>query len=336
MATTIQRKYKTENKLYDNLVNANLIGSAPTLLNLDGDLFKNHFDSNKYYSKEAANEAEDSFPYWVINIVKKIKDAEPLIKPKENVEYSLPYYIQNISNEDINIFNVKGNIIGKIPPTGIEPIFEIINGAAKLLSSPESTCAIIKLNDQKIIPVQHLISEDELKPSNLIKYPDTEIFNVKCKQNIKCRKGINNHYDYSSEKISKNDVITINKSSLFLDSYYITDNNSVIPLTNDNFKIYTKENKNTKLSIPQKHTNIPTKKEMGKYKVVINLNNRHNGSKDMIIKTLHNKLKIDINYLLENNNRTDKIICGDFNDQRSAIIFKKKIISTTGYKAIIE
>ena len=40
MATTIQRKHKTDNKLYDNLVNTNLIGTAPTILNLDGDFTK--------------------------------------------------------------------------------------------------------------------------------------------------------------------------------------------------------------------------------------------------------------------------------------------------------
>ena len=97
MATTINLNKTRVSKLYENLKNNNILGSAPTILNLDGDLFDVHYDKSKYYSKEAADEAEDSFPYWVLNVVKEIQTSNELITPKK-VEFALPYYIQNISS----------------------------------------------------------------------------------------------------------------------------------------------------------------------------------------------------------------------------------------------
>ena len=87
MATTIGLNKKQVSILYDNLKESQLLGHSPTLLNLDGDLFTSHYDENKYFSKEAADEAEDSFPYWVINVVKEIKNINELITPKKNVIY---------------------------------------------------------------------------------------------------------------------------------------------------------------------------------------------------------------------------------------------------------
>ena len=338
MATTIQRKHKTDNKLYDNLTNTNLIGTAPTILNLDGDLFKSHYDTSKYHSREAADNAEDSFPYWVINIVNKIKNAEPLIQPKANIEYKLPYYIQNISNGNVDIIDKDKNIIGKIPPSGTEAVSEINNGIARLMSVPYQN-AFVVLNESKLIPCKHFISDDELKPkNNLLQIPD-DIFYLKAKSNIKYRKGINKHFTSSENKIKKNTVIEVDKSHIFLDSYYITNDNGVIPITSNYFTIYNKpetqiEEKETK----KEHTNIKHhKKGLGKYRVIVDINNtKDDGYGDSVTAKLHTKVNIDLDYLLENNIKFNKIICGDFDNEKDAIMLKKKIIALTGYKATIE
>lgn len=335
MATTIQRKHKTDNKLYDNLVNTNLIGTAPTILNLDGDLFKNHYDKSKYQTKEAADAAEDSFPYWVIDIVKKIKNAEPLIQPKANVEYKLPYYIQNISNTNIDIIDKDKNVIGKIPPSGTEAVSEINNGVARLMSVPYQN-AFVVLNESKLIPCQHFISNDELKPkNNLLQIPDDDVFYLKSKTNIKYRKGINKHYISLENKIKKNTVIEVDKSHVFLNSYYITNDNGVIPITSNYFTIYnkpdTKEHTNHNLS------NNSHNKKPGKYKVIVDISNtKDDGYGDRVTAKLHTKVNIDLNYLVDNNIRYNKIICGDFDNESDAIMLKKRIIALTGYKATIE
>lgn len=338
MATTIQRKHKTDNKLYDNLVNTNLIGTAPTILNLDGDLFKNHYDTNKYHSREAADAAEDSFPYWVINIIKKIKDVQPIIKPEKNVKYELPYYIQNISNGDIEIIDKDKNVIGKIPPSGTEPVSEINNGIARLMTVPRQN-AFVVLNETKLVPCKHLVSEDELKPKNLLQIPDDDLFYLKAKSNIKYRKGINKHYLSTENKIKKNTVIEVDKAHVFLDSYYITDDLGVIPITSNYFTIYNKpEPKIEEKTTHEEHTNsVSKKKKPGKYKVIVDISKtKYDGHGDLVTAKLHSKVLIDLNYLLDNNTKYNKIVCGDFDDEKSAIALKKKIIALTGFKATIE
>lgn len=212
MATTIGLNKKQVSILYDNLKEAQLLGRSPTLLNLDGDLFTYHYDDNKYYSKEAADEAEDSFPYWVINVVKEIKTSNELIKPKKNVVYELPYYIQNISNSSIPIYDSldkeKRNVIGNIPPTGLEPVFKIERNCARLLSA---MYAYVDLNDKMIIPVKHLENYSELELSDVgeITFPELP-FDIIVKDSIIGRYGINNHYNTdSNHEYKTDDRITI-------------------------------------------------------------------------------------------------------------------------------
>ena len=76
---------------------------------------------------------------------------------------------------------------------------------------------------------------------------------------------------------------------------------------------------------------------MGKYRVIVDINNtKDDGYGDSVTAKLHTKVNIDLDYLLENNIKFNKIICGDFDNEKDAIMLKKKIIALTGYKATIE
>ena len=243
--------------LYDNLKEAQLLGRSPTLLNLDGDLFTYHYDDNKYYSKEAADEAEDSFPYWVINVVKEVKTSNELIKPKKNVVYELPYYIQNISNSSIPIYDSldkeKRNVIGNIPPTGLEPVFKIERNCARLLSA---MYAYVDLNDKMIIPVKHLKNYSELELSDVreITFPELP-FDIVVKDSIIGRYGINNHYNTdSNHEYKTDDRITI--KNVYMNTYGITEDEFFIPFDFAHIKFYEEPKSKESESTLQEHTKL--------------------------------------------------------------------------------
>jgi hypothetical protein len=196
MATTVQLNNECVNPLYENLVTINKLGTSPSLLNLDGDLFYKHYDNEKYFSKEAADAAEDSFPYWIINIVKEIKTCTEIISPTIKT-YELPYYIQNISNDYIEIVNKRGkitekNVIGKIPPSGTEAVIAIKDGYG-ILASAEN--AYVLLTD-KLKPVKHVISDEELNVDNgTLKLPEGEFDVIVKHGSVICGNyGTNIHY----------------------------------------------------------------------------------------------------------------------------------------------
>ena len=73
------------------------------------------------------------------------------------------------------------------------------------------------------------------------------------------------------------------------------------------------------------------------YKVIVDIRKtKYDGQGDSVTAKLHSKVLIDLNYLLDNNTKYNKIVCGDFDDEKSAIALKKKIIALTGFKATIE
>lgn len=335
MATTVQLNHKNENKLYDKLIDTNLLGSAPTVLNLDGDLFKTHYDSNKYHSREVADQAEDSFPYWVLKIVKEIKECEEIIKPKKDVEYMLPYYIQNISSENIYIFNDKKEKIGSIPPSGIEPISEITDGIAKLLTSKSAYINI----DNRCKAIKHLESLDEIKNDTKSLVLPTTPFKIKVKKKkIKTRMGINEHYYPTDIEYKSNDVITVDE--LYLDSYAVINNDSFIPLNSSNFVICNDLEKKLAEPTPQITDAMQTDNEVYNYTVFINLPNTiknilgntnisNNKDVEKVIDRLNEKLMIVPKI------EDDGLVCGKFKTEREAVVLKKKILATTGYKATI-
>ena len=245
MATTVNLNKPRVSKLYENLENNNILGASPTILNLDGDLFETHYDKSKYYSKEVADKAEDSFPYWVLNVVKEIQTSNELITPKK-VEFALPYYIQNISSEWVKIYDspIKSTRkeIGKIPPTGTEPVISININQARLATSMS---AWIDLDD-KVIPVKHLVnfSELEIESNNLV-YPELP-FKINVKDKVTARKGINDHYDSDeSHEYKKDDSINI--TSTYMTTFGVTEDGFYIPLSPDH--IYFIDD--------SEHTNIP-------------------------------------------------------------------------------
>ena len=246
VATSVQLNKQCVNPLYENLANINQLGMSPTLLNLDGDLFYKHYDNTKYFSKEAADEAEDSFPYWVINTVKEITECTELVTPTSKT-YELPYYIQNISNENIPILNKRGkateeNIIGKIPPSGTEAIIDIKDGYGVLGSSEN---AYILLSD-KVQPIKHVVNLSELDcDTGTLKLPDGE-FDIVCKSgtHIACGRGINNHY-FSIDKYTYNAGDIIHIKSLFRNNGIIYDG-IYIPLHSDFVSIVKPTEEHTK------------------------------------------------------------------------------------------
>lgn len=257
MATTIGLNKKQVSILYNNLKESQLIGHSPTLLNLDGDLFTSHYDNNKYYSKEAADEAEDSFPYWVINTVKEIKNSNELITPKKNVVYELPYYIQNISGTSIPIYDSldkeKRNVIGNIPPTGLEPVFKIERNCARLLSS---VYAYVDLNDKMIIPVKHLEDYSELELANVdeVIFPKLP-FDIIVKDSIIGRYGINNHYNTNGDHEYKTDD-KIRITNVYMNTYGVTEDGFFIPFDFSHIKFYEEQKIEESVSISQEHTKL--------------------------------------------------------------------------------
>ncbi len=232
MATTINLNKQKVSLLYDNLKDNNLLGTSPTLLNLDGDLFTSHYDNKKYYSKEAADEAEDSFPYWVIKVVKEIQESNEIIKPK-NITYELPYYIQNISSNYISIYNSPNKKIrkeiGRIPPTGIEPVISIYMGQAQLATS---NSAWVELDEKIVIPVKHLESFEELEiDTRGLCIPELP-FTVCVKDRVIARKGITNHYFTDDEHIYNMNK-EVNIINISMNTFGITEDGWYIPLSSE-------------------------------------------------------------------------------------------------------
>ena len=321
MATTINLNKTRVSKLYENLKNNNILGSAPTILNLDGDLFDVHYDKSKYYSKEAADEAEDSFPYWVLNVVKEIQTSNELITPKK-VEFALPYYIQNISSEWIEIYDspIKSirKEIGKIPPTGTEPVVSININQARLATSIN---AWIDLDD-RVIPVKHLVdfSELEIESHNLV-YPELP-FKINIKDKVIARKGINDHYNSDeNHQYKKGDYIDI--TSTYMTTFGVTEDGYYIPLSPDYiqfFELNSKEEEHTKE--PAMGINIKPFTD-SKYLVVVRCSNETIAEKHY--KNIVTKSEYKNGYAMKKDKSTYLIIAGTDTLERANTIKKNTI-----------
>lgn len=346
MATSIQLNKKCVTPLYENLKTANILGSAPTLLNLDGDLFGvHHYDESLYHSKEAADEAEDSFPYWIINIVKEIKESNELVTPKKGVVYQLPYFVQNISQNPIKIYDSPNkNIqkeIGLIPPTGIEPVESIIYGFGKLATSKE---AYIELNDNIIIPIKHLESMDELKgDTKSLKIP-TPPFDIEIKVGCLCNAGfgISNHF-YSDDDHSYKEGDVIHIDDIFLDSYGIIDEKYYIELnplyvflsnqpSDDQEHTKKEDNEDTTNEISIMEEDLPFKNS--KYLVIVKTSSGIDTAYNILTK-INKKMEYPDAYIDVVNEHSITIVITGTSDESEAIKTRKKILSTIGVKASV-
>lgn len=339
VATSVQLNSKCVNPLYDNLVEINKLGTSPTLLNLDGDLFYKHYDTSKYFSKEAADEAEDSFPYWVINKVKEIRDCTELVKPSTKV-FELPYYIQNISNESVPIINKRGkateeNTIGKIPPSGTEALIAIKDSYGVLASSEN---AYVFLTD-KCQPIKHVVQLSELDLDvGTLKLPDGE-FDVLCKKGvlINAGHGINNHYfNDESHSYKTGDIIHI--KGLFRNAGII-DDGIYAQLHSDYVSIvqpgedHTKNDDIPENTVVQKSVIEPPVGINNKYLVIIQMPSEEaatNAVVKILKKSQYKNAYIDID---KSNNVT--IVVYSDNDLTNSNKAKKTILAMFGYKATV-
>ena len=336
VATTVQLNNKCVNPMYNNLLEINQLGTSPTLLNLDGDLFYKHYDINKYFSKEAADAAEDSFPYWVINTVKEITTCMEIIKPTSKT-FELPYYIQNISNENIPILSSannidKNNIIGKLPPSGIDAIIDIKNGYGVLGSAEK---AYILLSD-KLQPVRHVVDLSELNLNNgTLKLPDGE-FDIEYKTNIQFNSnyGINSNY-YTKDRYLYSAGDTIHVKGLFRNAGII-DDGVYIQIHSDFVSIKQPSADHTKTSeTPEikEVSSVPTAFSDCKYLVIISVPSEdaaHTTIMNILKKSPFKKAYIDVDL----NDKFTIVVHGD-NDSANAIKVKKKILGVFGYKALV-
>lgn len=338
MATTIQLNSECVNPRYNNLENIKQLGMSPTLLNLDGDLLYKHYDTTKYFSKEAADEAEDSFPYWVIKTVKEIKECTELMKPATK-NFELPYYVQNISNEYIPIVNKVGStseedIIGKIPPTGKEAIISIKDGYGKLGSSEN---AYILLSD-KLQPVKHLVNMSELdSDTGTLKLPDGDFY-VKCKKgSLICgRPGTNSnynaHYDYS---YTEGNIVHITGT---FHNRGILENGLYVRLHSDDVYIvkapedHTKKEENPATAVGIGSTTPPIGPDCT-YLVIIQMPSQETAS-DAIVKILKTSPYKNAYIDVDLDDKVTIVVYGD-SDYNNAVKVKKKILAVFGYKALV-
>lgn len=338
MATTVQLNNDCVNPLYENLVSINKLGSAPSLLNLDGDLFYKHYDTEKYFSKEAADSAEDSFPYWIIDIVKEITTCTEIIAPSIKT-YELPYYIQNISNDYINIVNKRGkttesDVIGRIPPSGTEAVIEIKDGYGVLASSEK---AYVLLTD-KLKPVKHVISEEELNIDNgTLKLPEGE-FDVVCKDGVLVDSGygLNNHYfSIGNYSYNSGDIIHIKglfrNAGIIGDGVYIQLHSDIVYIKNA-IEDHTKTDETTENNTFET-VDRPTVFEKCQYLVIIPMPSEEaacTAVRKIMKKSPYKDVYIDVDI----DNKYNIVVYGD-NDSSNAIKVKKKILAVFGYKAFV-
>lgn len=338
MATTIQLNKECVNPLYHNLSQINQLGIAPTLLNLDGDLFSKHYDTSKYFSKEAADAAEDSFPYWVINTIKEITSCTEIIKPVAKV-YELPYYIQNISNEYIPILNKIGkvtedNIIGHIPPSGTESVIAIKDGYGTLASANN---AYVYLTD-KMQPCKHVVNMSELDIDNgTLKLPmgEFDIIN-KTSGIIYGTYGINSHYD-SNDKYTYHAGETIHIKGLFHNAG-IVDDGVYVNIHSDCVCIKNMSQEHTKKEEiheikDEAQTQIVTPFHEYKYLVIIPASTKEvaqNIIMSILKKSEYKEAYIDI----DDAGVFTVVIHGD-NESSNVIKVKKKIMAMFGYKTLV-
>ena len=340
VATTVQLNSECVNPLYNNLADIRQLGMSPSLLNLDGDLFFKHYDTTKYFSKEAADEAEDSFPYWVIKTVKEITNCTELIKPTAKV-YEVPYYIQNISNEYIPILNKRGKetdeeiIIGKLPPSGVEAVIEIKNGYGVLASAEN---AFIYLTD-KVQPVKHVVELSELdSDTGTLKLPTGE-FDVECKVNtvINCGYGINNHYFTDNRYTFKaGDIIHIKglfRNTGILDNgLYVQLHSNCVSIKQNPPKDHTKKEENAD-NITKTDTAVETPFSNYKYIIIIPMPSE-DAAKTAIINILKKSPYKDAYIDIDCDDKINIVVYGD-NDSNNMIKVKKKILSVFGYKTLV-
>ena len=338
MATTVQLNKQCVNPMYNNLSEINQLGLSPTLLNLDGDLLYKHYDTSKYFSKEAADEAEDSFPYWVINIVKEITNCVEIIKPAAKV-YELPYYIQNISNEYIPILSRRGPVteestIGKIPPSGTEAVIAIKDGYGVLASSEN---AYVFLTD-KVQPCKHVVEMSELdSDTGTLKLPVGE-FDVVCKNNVLINGsyGINNHY-FSNEVHMYHGGDTIHIKGLFRNNGIVSDG-IYVQLHSDcvYIKNLSEDHTNIEENVPVEEKNVIDFSSPFydcKYLVIVPVASEEAAQQaimNILKKSIYKNAYIDI----DKDDKVTLVIYGD-NDSSEVVKVKKKILAMFGYKANI-
>lgn len=338
MATTVQLNSQCVNPRYNNLIDIEQLGMSPTLLNLDGDLLYKHYDNTKYFSKEAADEAEDSFPYWVINTVKEIMECEELMKPTTK-QYELPYYIQNISFNEIPIVNkingTEGNIIGMIPPSGKEAVIGIKDGYG-ILGTAEN--AYIQLTDN-IQPVKHMVKESELDLDvGTLKLPEGDFY-VKCKKGtlICGGYGINNHYFACKvHSYTEGDIIHIkglfHNAGIVDDGIYVQFDSNTVCLTKAP-EDHTKKEQETPSIATGLGSGIPPIGPDCTYLVIIPMTSREAASEaifKILKKSPYKNAYIDVDL----DNKITIVVYGD-KDSSNAIKVKKKILAVFGYKAMV-
>lgn len=347
LATTVQLNNKCVNPLYEGMKENGTLGRCPTLLNLDGDLFTHHYDTNKYSSKDEANKAEDSFPYWVLKVVKDINQSDELITPKKNIKYELPYYVQNISLKPIPIYTspIKeiAEVIGDIPPTGVEPIEKINVGYGKLMTTVNG---YVKLNDTEIIPVKMLEDDDELftrtKFKERIKVPEDYVV----KAPFTALRGITDHY-YGDGAINLNIGDGIHITKIFRKNYGVIEKGTVqyyIPLspdilqTKNEYEKILKE-KNEKQKSSSDHSKKESKVAFGfepDKKYVVYLTPKSESQVKKMKSLIDTRTDIRVEYSNFNYDGTSGFyLLHEYDNERDAIDAKKTIMKRTGYKVFI-
>lgn len=236
MASTFPLKNECVSRPYMTLKDADKLGCAPSILNLDGEFFGGrHYDREKYGSAEDADRQEDSFPYWVINTIHLVEDSTELKGKAKNIDFKLPYFIQNISNSYIPIFSKPGgndaDLIGELPPTGMEPIIEIRFGYGRLATSKS---AWIQLKPNELIPVKHLESLNDIKGDTKGLMIPAVPFGIEIKKNVVCtpQYGITDHYLPDEEHtFIAGDRIWVEE--VIFDSYAVLYENEYLLLSSD-------------------------------------------------------------------------------------------------------
>ena len=215
----------------------------------------------------------------------------------------------------------------------MEAVIEIKNGYGVLASSEN---AYVLLTD-KLQPVKHVISEEELNIDNgTLKLPKGE-FDVMIKQGILSVPGygINHHY-FGIEKYGykSGDIIHIKglfrNAGIIEDGVYVNLHSDRVSIVNPN-KDHTKKEENTITDMKEYMPDMPF--EGFKYILIVPMPSKEvacNAIKNILKKSPYKNAYIDV----DADEKYTIVVYGD-NDSMNAIKVKKKILAVFGYKAII-
>jgi hypothetical protein len=356
LATTIQPNKKIENKRYDTLKSMNLLGLSPSLLNLDGERFGvNHYDTEKYTSREDADHMEDSFPYWVINIVKEIETATEIEDPSTTTDFKPPYIIQNQSDKTVDIYGSDlKTVIGHMAPSSTECAKKEISGYYQLASAK---MAFVKVAEN-IIPIKHVLEGEEVvAPKNfkkqVTKLPDHP-FDVIVKEGktIKPKFGVTENYLESGNEYKAEDIIHI--EDVFEEIYGVTEKSEYILLDVFTVSVYPSElmiKKNKKDSeVIEKTLNtidemdpeeddtsspeFPSFVTTNPWVLIIAVAS-YKKTTDAIALLKEKGFNYPNQYIDVSGNENYSIVLGGFQKQQDAIKHRKRIVAMTGLRAIV-